>query len=156
MGESVASPAPVAALDFARGGFDDRRLEVVRVFGLGVPELLFILVLALLIFGPKRLPEIGRTLGRGMSEFRKASNELKRTINVELALDEQPEPPVRPYRPSPALDALRAPRFPDGSPAPVAPGAPAVLAETLTPDAPVAPEGAASPAEPDDKPDELT
>ncbi|HYU31804.1 MAG TPA: twin-arginine translocase TatA/TatE family subunit [Thermoanaerobaculia bacterium] len=126
------------------------------MFGLGVPELLFILVLALLIFGPKRLPEIGRTLGRGMSEFRKASNELKRTINVELALDEQPEPPVRPYRPSPALDALRAPRFPDGSPAPVAPGAPAVLAETLTPDAPVAPEGAASPAEPDDKPDELT
>ena len=82
----------------------------IRVFGLGVPELLFILVLALLIFGPKRLPEIGRTLGRGMSEFRKASNDLKRTINVELALDEQPPPPVRPYRSSPQLDALRSPR----------------------------------------------
>jgi len=87
------------------------------VFGLGVPELIFIMVLALLIFGPKRLPEIGRTLGRGMAEFRKASNDLKRTINVELALDEQPPPPVRPYRPSPQLDALRAPRHPDGSPA---------------------------------------
>jgi sec-independent protein translocase protein TatA len=85
------------------------------VFGLGVPELIFILVLALLIFGPKRLPEIGRTLGRGMSEFRKASNDLKRTINVELALDEQPPPPVRPYRPNSQLDALRAPRFPNGS-----------------------------------------
>jgi TatA/E family protein of Tat protein translocase len=82
----------------------------VPVFGLGVPELIFILLLALLIFGPKRLPEIGRTLGRGMSEFRKASNDLKRTINVELALDEQPAPPVRPYRPSSQLDALRAPR----------------------------------------------
>lgn len=86
------------------------------MFGLGVPELIFILVLALLIFGPKRLPEIGRTLGRGMSEFRKASNDLKRTINVELALDEQPPPPVRPYQSS-QLDALRAPRLPHGSPA---------------------------------------
>lgn len=61
------------------------------MFGsLGFPEMLFILVLALLIFGPKRLPELGRTLGRGLSEFRKASNELKRSINVELALDEEP------------------------------------------------------------------
>ena len=84
------------------------------MFGLGVPELIFIMVLALLIFGPKRLPEIGRTLGRGMSEFRKASNDLKRTINVELALDEQPAPPVRPYRPT-QLDALRAPRSPGGA-----------------------------------------
>lgn len=88
------------------------------MFGLGVPELIFIMVLALLIFGPKRLPEIGRTLGRGMSEFRKASNDLKRTINVELALDEPPPPTIRPYRPTnPQLDALRAPRNPDGSPA---------------------------------------
>ena len=84
------------------------------MFGLGVPELIFIMVLALLIFGPKGLPEIGRTLGRGMSEFRKASNDLKRTINVELALDEQPAPPVRPYRPSSQLDSLRAPRLPHG------------------------------------------
>ena len=63
------------------------------MFGLGVPELIFILLLALLIFGPKKLPEIGRTLGKGMSEFRKASNELTRSINAELALDEEPVPP---------------------------------------------------------------
>ena len=50
---------------------------------LGIPELLFILVLALLIFGPKRLPQVGRTLGKGMAEFRKASNELRRTLNTE-------------------------------------------------------------------------
>lgn len=103
------------------------------MFGLGVPELIFILVLALLIFGPKRLPEIGRTLGRGMSEFRKASNDLKRTINVELALDEENQPPVRPYRPNPQLDALRAPRHPDGSPAPRAQMSPAA-AVTPEPD----------------------
>jgi len=61
------------------------------MFGsLGFPEMAFIVVLALLIFGPKRLPELGRTLGRGLSEFRKASNELKRSINVELALEEDP------------------------------------------------------------------
>lgn len=92
------------------------------MFGLGVPELIFILMLALLIFGPKRLPEIGRTIGRGMSEFRKASNDLKRTINVELALDEPPPAPPSPMiRPSRQLDALRAARLPDGSPAPPTP-----------------------------------
>jgi sec-independent protein translocase protein TatA len=66
---------------------------------LGIPEIAFIFVLALLIFGPKKLPEIGRTLGRGMAEFRKATNELKRSINTEMALDENPVPPVlRPRR----------------------------------------------------------
>lgn len=80
------------------------------MFGLGVPELIFIFLLALLIFGPKRLPEIGRTLGKGMSEFRKASNELTRSLNTELALDETPEPPaVRANR----MEALRTPRTPD-------------------------------------------
>ena len=59
------------------------------MFGpLGIPELLFILALALLIFGPRKLPEVGRTLGKGMAEFRKASNELKRTINAEVIRDE--------------------------------------------------------------------
>jgi TatA/E family protein of Tat protein translocase len=83
------------------------------MFGLGVPELIFILLLALLIFGPKRLPEIGRTLGRGMSEFRKASNELTRSLNTELALDETPEPPVvRTNR----MDALRTPRAVEAQP----------------------------------------
>ena len=85
------------------------------MFGLGVPELIFILLLALLIFGPKRLPEIGRTLGKGMSEFRKASNELTRSLNTELALDETPEPPaVRTNR----MEALRAPRAPQIAEAP--------------------------------------
>lgn len=54
------------------------------MFGpLGVPEIIFLLVLALLIFGPRKLPEIGRTLGRGLAEFRKASNELRRSLNTD-------------------------------------------------------------------------
>jgi sec-independent protein translocase protein TatA len=61
---------------------------------LGLPEIAFIFILALLIFGPKKLPEIGRTVGRGVAEFRKATNELKRSINTELALDETPLPPA--------------------------------------------------------------
>lgn len=51
---------------------------------LGMPELIFILVLALLIFGPKKLPEIGRQIGRGLGEFKRTSNDLKRTIEEEL------------------------------------------------------------------------
>ncbi|MEM9558192.1 MAG: twin-arginine translocase TatA/TatE family subunit [Acidobacteriota bacterium] len=59
------------------------------MFGpLGVPELLFIFGLALLVFGPRKLPEVGRALGRGMAELRKASNDLRRTINTELIDDE--------------------------------------------------------------------
>ena len=55
---------------------------------LGFWEILFIVVLALLIFGPKKLPEVGRTVGRGMAEFRKASADLKRTIRNEINLEE--------------------------------------------------------------------
>jgi TatA/E family protein of Tat protein translocase len=51
---------------------------------LGVPELIFIFVLALLILGPKKLPELGRSIGKGMSEFRRASNELRNTFEREM------------------------------------------------------------------------
>jgi TatA/E family protein of Tat protein translocase len=85
---------------------------------LGVPELIFIFILALLIFGPKKLPEIGRTVGKGLAEFRKASNDLKRSINTELALEEQPAPPpVRTWEP-PALTAARSPQPPAPPPPP--------------------------------------
>ena len=51
---------------------------------LGVPEMVFIFVLALLLFGPKKLPEVGRTLGKAMGEFRRASSELKATFDKEM------------------------------------------------------------------------
>ena len=59
------------------------------MFGsLGGPELLLILVLALLLFGPRRLPEIGRTIGRGLAEFRKATTEFKTTLEREVDVAE--------------------------------------------------------------------
>lgn len=97
---------------------------------LGLPEIAFIFVLALLIFGPKKLPEIGRTVGRGVAEFRKATNELKRSINTELALDETPIPPALHSR---RFEEPREPRL-------EAPGPPAepVTAEEPSAEAPPA------------------
>ncbi len=57
-------------------------------------EMLFIMAAALLIFGPRKLPELGRTLGRGMAEFRRATSDLKRSIDVELDEEKRP-PPAR-------------------------------------------------------------
>lgn len=51
---------------------------------LGVQETIFIFVFALLIFGPKKLPELGRTIGKAMTEFRRASSELKATFDREM------------------------------------------------------------------------
>ncbi len=56
---------------------------------LGWPEMVFIFVLALVLFGPKKLPELGRTLGKAMTEFRRASNELKATFDREMKNLEQ-------------------------------------------------------------------
>ena len=53
------------------------------MFGIGMPELLLILALALIVLGPKRLPDIAKALGRGLAEFRRATDELKNTINEE-------------------------------------------------------------------------
>ncbi len=55
---------------------------------IGAPEFIFILLVALLIFGPRKLPEIGRTLGKGLGEFRRATNELKRTLDAEMIEEE--------------------------------------------------------------------
>jgi TatA/E family protein of Tat protein translocase len=59
------------------------------VFGpLGMPELVLIFAVALLLFGPRKMPQIGKSIGRALGEFRRASNEFKRTIEDEVAADE--------------------------------------------------------------------
>lgn len=59
------------------------------MFGtLGMPELILIFVVALLLFGPRKMPQIGRSVGRALGEFRRASNEFKRTIEDEVAADD--------------------------------------------------------------------
>lgn len=63
--------------------------RLVPMFGIGFPELLLILAIALIVLGPKRLPDLARALGRGFAEFKKATDELKQTLQEETKLDEQ-------------------------------------------------------------------
>jgi TatA/E family protein of Tat protein translocase len=56
---------------------------------LGVPELIIIFVVALLVFGPRKLPELGRSLGKGLSEFKRASNDLRQTLDDEIRDEER-------------------------------------------------------------------
>lgn len=60
------------------------------MFGsIGMPELIIILVIALIIFGPRKLPELGKSLGRSLNEFKRASQDLQNTLEQEIKLEEQ-------------------------------------------------------------------
>jgi TatA/E family protein of Tat protein translocase len=60
------------------------------MFGsLGMGELLMIFVIALILFGPRKLPELGRSLGKSLAEFKRASNELRSTLEEEIRVEEQ-------------------------------------------------------------------
>jgi TatA/E family protein of Tat protein translocase len=71
------------------------------MFGIGFQEIIVVLIIALIVFGPKRLPELARLLGRGLAEFRKATVDLKSAIDFESisAYESRPVPP----RPDPRL-----------------------------------------------------
>src|SRR4030095_17111991 len=74
---------------------------------IGFPEMLVIVVVALIIFGPRKLPELGRSLGRSINEFNRASNELRSTLDDEIRSEERrnndrqpPAPPAVPTDPA--------------------------------------------------------
>jgi TatA/E family protein of Tat protein translocase len=117
------------------------------MFGpLGVPELILIFAVILIVFGPRRLPEIGKTLGKAMGEFRKATEELKGTIEREVRLEELKQ--IKPSLADLAAPIEAVPRKATiettaASSDPQAPPSPAVepLAEASAPTAPsIAPE----------------
>ena len=61
------------------------------MFGsIGAPELIVIFLIALLIFGPRKLPQLGRTIGKSLAEFRRATSDLKRTLEKEINREEPP------------------------------------------------------------------
>ena len=78
------------------------------MFGsLGIPELLLIFAVALIVFGPRKLPEIGRTLGKALGEFKKATDELKSTIEREVRVEEQKQLVADIVRPMPETTVSR-------------------------------------------------
>jgi len=90
---------------------------------IGMPELILIFIVALIVFGPKKLPDIGKSLGKGLAEFKKASDDFKQSIQREVdGLKEEAkiEPPVvtlsaAPAPPAPAPPAAAPPAAPPDS-----------------------------------------
>ena len=114
------------------------------MFDIGLQELILIFVIALLVFGPKNLPQLGRSLGRAMREFKRASAEFESTIRTNLEIDEidpPPSPTSHPApleTPTPAVEAA----VPDSTLDPLAPATAATAVEVPPGEAFVAQRGA--------------
>jgi TatA/E family protein of Tat protein translocase len=82
---------------------------------IGVPELILIFVVALIFFGPRKLPELGKSLGKSLAEFKRASNELRNTLDEEIRQEERRTTTPPPAPPHPPTDpaALPSPAAPE-------------------------------------------
>ena len=113
------------------------------MFGIGFPELLMIMALALIVLGPKRLPDLARALGRGLAEFKKASDELKQTFTEETRSDEFKRPSGEPGKLTPP-GAIFDTYPPEANPVetePVAENAPSSQEDNITPEQKIKTEG---------------
>jgi Tat protein translocase TatB subunit len=117
------------------------------MFDIGLQEMILIMVLALLVFGPSRLPELGKMVGRAMREFRKASDEFRSTVETNLKINELDEPISPPTADAQRYGMFGVPTTPSSGVEPTIAPATEVLTDGLRPATETVPDGPASAAD---------
>jgi len=112
--------------------------------GIGAPELIIILIIALIVVGPGRLPDVGSALGKSIREFRKAATDVKDATSLEEKPQSGPGPDAAAAPAVPATAAAAAPAFPSGAAAVAPPPPPAAAPDTTAATDPAAIEAAAA------------